>query len=144
MIVSMVVVSWCDQGFTKMVLLPWWELMECVMPRATGMRYCSFTLFQYLTSLVVSFSMTIPGYILNESVDIFYSKTTFMSYHGQQNRQIYSQQNTFGKSWIADSSKEPSATNTTGSLQNEWQNTSNAPFKIVCLYSSSLCSKRRT
>ena len=33
-----------EQGFT-MVVLPWWELMEHSLPRSTGMRYCSITLF---------------------------------------------------------------------------------------------------
>ena len=32
------------------------------MPRSTGMRYCSITLFHWLTSLVESFNMALPGH----------------------------------------------------------------------------------
>ena len=45
MIVSVVVVSLCGQGFSMMVVLPWWELTERSVPRSTGMRYRSVTLF---------------------------------------------------------------------------------------------------
>ena len=45
MIVSVVVVSWCGQGFSMMVVPPWWELTERSVPRSTGMRYRSITLF---------------------------------------------------------------------------------------------------
>ena len=51
-IVSVVIVSWCRQGFTMMVVLPWWELMERSMPWSTGMRYCSIKLFHYYDAWV--------------------------------------------------------------------------------------------
>ena len=59
------------------------------------MRFCSVTMFHQLT-LVVCFSVTTPGHTLHESAENFYSKTTFMSYHGLIDRQIYPQSNTSG------------------------------------------------
>ena len=44
MIASVMVVSWCGQGFTVMVVLPWWELTERPMSRSARMRYYSITL----------------------------------------------------------------------------------------------------
>ena len=57
--------------------------------RSTGMRYCSIASFHVLTSLVVHLSMAMTGHTLYELDEMLYSKTTFMSYHGQQVRQIY-------------------------------------------------------
>ena len=74
MIVSVVVVSWCGQGFSMMVVPPWWELTERSVPRSTGMRYRSITLFHSLTSLVESFSMTIPGHTPHEAAEISTAK----------------------------------------------------------------------
>ena len=45
--------------------------------------------------------MTMLGHTLLESVEIFYSKTTSMSCHGQEDRKIYLQWNTSGSPWIA-------------------------------------------
>ena len=88
---TVVVVSWC-----RTVLLR-------SMPSSTGMRYCSIILFHSLTSLMVSFNITLPDHTLHESAEIFYSKTTFSSLVTwlEEDRQISPQENTSGTSWIA-------------------------------------------
>ena len=62
-LVSVVVVSWCGQLFTVMVILPWWGFMGRLMPRSTGLRYRTMTLFSM---------MAVAGHTLLESADNFY------------------------------------------------------------------------
>ena len=61
-LVSVVVVSWCGQRFTVMVILPWWGFMGRLMPRSTGLRYRTMTLFSM---------MAVAGHTLLESADNF-------------------------------------------------------------------------
>ena len=78
--------------------------------------------------------------ILHESAEIFYSKPMFIFYHGQHNCHIYPQQNTSEKSRITEPSKEPSATNTIGTVLGftEWM-TKHPHCTIQNLFASMHC-----
>ena len=71
-------------------------MLFCVSSNSPWWSYCLGTILQHHVFF------TNWRHFQHESAENFYSKTTFMSYHDQQDRQIYPEQNTSGTSWIVE------------------------------------------
>ena len=90
--------------------------MKRLIPRSTMVKYCSITLFCELTSLVISFSMTMSSHTLQENADIFNSKTTFMT---RKIGRFIPSRTHLGHPGSQSSSKELFVTNPTGTGRKE-------------------------